>query len=120
MASTQRTILAIVVAAATVIGAGRYFAPRTTADNAAGTVTPAARYKGDGDRGAEAPKAAASAQQPQSDRPMQGTLVQDGPTKAQQGANIITPYNAPNQQNRPIYTPYNAPQQGARPEYKTQ
>ena len=59
MTSTQRTVLVIAVAAAAVIGAGLYFAPKKAGDNAAGTVAPAARQKAEGAAGS--PSAASGA-----------------------------------------------------------
>lgn len=116
--STQRTILVIVVAAAAVIGAGLYFAPTTTKDNAAGTVAPAVRHKGEPAQSAGGQPTAPAPSAGQQSSTMQSASP---PPREQLELKLSRPTgNAPKQESRPIYTPQNAPQQGARPEYKTQ
>ena len=80
MSSIPRTVLVIAVAAAALIGAGLYFAPKKAGEGAAGTVAPAAAKKADGTAGLPSATAGAAPQQPAS--PMDGKSQGSNPNAA--------------------------------------
>ena len=97
-----KTIIVTAIAAIGIIGAGLYFAPRKGANEAAGTVAPALRHKGE-----PAQSAAGDPSAPNSPRQPQAGLM---PASSQTPGEQQKAADAPKQGNT------NAPSQGNRKE----